>query len=274
MYKNTWFALIESIFPMINNSKYEGKLRKKELKLKNVDSEDVYTYELEYIKFDEKSDFNLVKDEYENSLLRAKQFEEKAKTNLIAISISVTIMMGLIKSIIDIYQKYQNIYMSNMIFMISMFMVGFMLYGGVESLKVIMDKNIIYKIGVKELSESNESLKKIYGLNVELNEINNSIRNNYVNTSYKCMKNALILLIIIFFLGILPINNSKEKEIINEIETLNQKITEINTNRINDKERLDNQQDILNDLQSKIYILQDRIAKLQSKLNEIENKQD
>lgn len=263
-------VLTESIFPMINNSKCETKLREKENELKNMDSEDIYTYELEYIKFDEKSDFEPVKGEYENSLVRAKQFEEKAKTNLIAISISVTITLGLIKPIIDIYQKYQSIYVSNMIFIISIFTVGFMLYGGVESLKVIMDKNIIYKIGIKELSEPKESLKKIYGMNGELNEINNSIRNNYVNTSYKCMKNALVLLIVIFLLGILPINNSKEKEIIHEIEILSQQIIEINTNRINDKDAIDDQENIINGLQDKISVLQEKITILQGKLNELE----
>ncbi len=270
MFTKVWGVLIESIFPMINNSKCERKLRAKENELKNMDSEDIYTYELEYIKFDEESDFDPVKDEYENSLLKAKQFEEKAKTNLIAISISVTITLGLIKPIIDIYQKYQNIYLSNMIFMISIFIVGFMLYGGVESLKVIMDKNIIYKIGIKELSEPKESLKKIYGMNGELNEINNSIRNNYVNTSYKCMKNALVLLSAIFILGILPINNLKEKEVINRIETLNQQIIEIKANRINDKDEIDDQENIINDLQDKISVLQERITTLQEKLNELE----
>ena len=107
-------------------------------------------------------------------------------------------------------------------------------------------------------------------MNGELNEINNSIRNNYVNTSYKCMKNALVLLIVIFLLGILPINNSKEKEIIHEIEILSQQIIEINTNRINDKDAIDDQENIINGLQDKISVLQEKITILQGKLNELE----
>ncbi|MGL4874950.1 MAG: hypothetical protein ACRC30_09915 [Clostridium sp.] len=263
MFKKIFRWLIESIFPMINNSKGEKKLREKESKLNNIDSEDIYTYELEYLSFDENSGFEPVKGEYENSLLRVKQFEEKAKTNLIAISISVTITLGLIKPITDIYQKYQSVYISNIIFIISIFTVGFMLYGGVESLKVIMDKNIIYKAGIKELSESEESLKRIYGMYGELNEINNSIRNNYINTSYKCMKNALVLLISIFLLGILPINNSNEKEMIRDIELLKQQIIEININRVNDKEEMKEQEDLIKELQ-------DKITNFQEKLNEIE----
>lgn len=260
----------KDIFPMINNSKCETKLREKETKLISIDSENIYTYDLEYIKFDEKSDLNPVKIEYENSLLRFKQFEEKAKTNLIAISISATITLGLINPIIDIYQKYQNIYITIIIFLISILTVGFMLYGGVESLKVIMDKNIIYKIDISSLSESEESLKKIYGFYGELNEINNSVRNNYINTSYKCMRNALILLILIFLLGILPINhigNINEKEIMNEIKSLNKKIIELNVNRENDNTVIVNQENKISELESKLSIIQE-------KLNELENKNE
>ncbi|MBO3323735.1 hypothetical protein JJB67_15400 [Clostridium perfringens] len=260
----------KDIFPMINNSKCETKLREKETKLISIDSENIYTYDLEYIKFDEKSDLNPVKIEYENSLLRFKQFEEKAKTNLIAISISATITLGLINPIIDIYQKYQNIYITIIIFLISILTVGFMLYGGIESLKVIMDKNIIYKIDISSLSESEESLKKIYGFYGELNEINNSVRNNYINTSYKCMRNALILLILIFLLGILPINhigNINEKEIMNEIKSLNQKIIELNVNRENANTVIVNQENKISELESKLSIIQE-------KLNELENKNE
>lgn len=270
MVKNLFRWFIELIFPMINNYKGEEKLREKESKLNSIDSEEIYTYELEYLSFDQNSGFDPVKQEYENSLLRVKQFEEKAKTNLIAISISVTITLGLIKPITDIYQKYQSVYISNIIFIISIFTVGFMLYGGIESLKVIMDKNIIYKLSIKELSQEKESLKKIYGMYGELNEINNTIRNNYINTSYRCMKNALVLLIAIFLLGILPINNSNEKQLTNEIKILEKQIVEIKAIRDSDKEALDNQQSIINDLQSKIYILQEQVYNLQDNFSKIE----
>ena len=192
---------------MYINKKNEDELNKKIEKLKQYDSEDIYKYSLEYIIFNKKSKLNSVQAAYNESLDRIKQFEEKAKINLIAISISVTIMTGLIKPINDIYEKYQNIYVEIAISLICILIVYFMLFGGITSLKVLMDKNIIYKAGIIELTFKNEQLKKVYGMNGELNELNNTLRNNYINTSYKCIRNALILLMIIFMIGVIPFDS-------------------------------------------------------------------
>ncbi|GAA0735804.1 hypothetical protein [Clostridium oceanicum] len=196
---------------MIGNLNTEKKLNTKINEINTYDSEDIYAYPCEFIKFDDFSRKNHVEREYNKSIERIKQFEEKAKANLVAISISVTIMFGLVDTLNQIYEKYNNLLMNIILSINSILIIFFMLYGGIIALKVLMEKNIVYKISVKELQLSDESLKKIYGMDAELNEINNTIRNNYINTSYKCIRNALILLCIIFILGVLPINNKSDK---------------------------------------------------------------
>lgn len=191
-----------------------------------MDSEEIYSYSLEYILFNGKSRLEDVVYEYEDSIRRKKQFEDKANINLIAISVYVTMIFSLIKSVNEIITNNGNMIINVIALISSLLSIYFMLYGGNISLKVIMDKNKIYKVkrceveevaeleGLEELEEiqkRKESIKKIYGMNCELNEINNTIRNNYICTSYKCIRNSLIILVFIFIIGIIPLDRISEK---------------------------------------------------------------
>lgn len=256
--KNRFF--VKQIIPIIYNNECEKKLKLKEGTLRNYDSDDIDNYNFEYIKFNKDTKLKHLKEAYDSSVLRMKQFEEKAKTNIIAISISVTITIGLINPISNIYEKYNNIYFGFFLFIISIFIVMFMLYGGIISLKVLMDKNIVYKIGLTELSEDEKSLKNIYGMYGELNEINNTIRNNYINTSYKCMRNALILLSLIFFIGIIPVKLNSEDQ-------TNKNIMELKEKNSKNEMLIKEQGNRLNNIEKSNLELQLKLKELEEKLN-------
>ncbi|WP_270505851.1 hypothetical protein [Paraclostridium sordellii] len=263
------------ILPMFYNCECEKKLRDKEKVLSSMDSEDVYNYELEYIKFNENSNIDYVIDEYDDSISRKKQFEDKAKSNLIAISISVSIILGLIKPLNEVYDKYNCKIVNIFLMILGVLAVILMLYGGNLSLKVLMEKNIIYKVRKSQLEEEGESLKKVYGMYGELNDINNTIRNNYINTSYKCIRNALIILSVIFIIGIIPYNNSsKEKseiqknidEIRHQIDITYESIIELKENDIRADERYENYNNLIKELEKKAIIQEDLLNDLNGKL--------
>lgn len=257
------------LFPMIYNTECEKKMKSKEEKLAGYDSDDLNEYNFEYIIFNKDSKLDLVKEAYDSSISRMKQFEEKAKTNLVAITISVPITFGLIKPISDIYDKYDNVYLKVLIFFISILVVSFMLYGGVISLGVLMDKNRVYNVGLRELSEDGESHKNIYGMYGELNEIINTIRNNSINTSYRCMKNSLILLSIIFLIGIIPIqfSSKEENQLQKDIKSINSSVMELKDKNIKYEAEIEEQKDKIDDLEK-------NNVTLQFKLKEIEDKQN
>lgn len=261
----------KSIAPMIYNRECEKKMRAKEKKLSGYNSDNLNDYNFEYVPFNKDLKLENIKEEYDSSITRMKQFEEKAKTNLVAISISVTITFGLIKPITDTYDKYDNLYIKFFLFIISILIVMFMLYGGIISLKVLMDKNIVYKVGLKELSEDKKGLINVYGMYAELNEINNTIRNNYINTSYRCMKNALILLSLIFFIGIIPIkfNTGEQSDFQKNITPINNSIRELKDKNIKDDTLIEEQKNRLNDLEKSNDSLQLKLKELEEKLDTI-----
>lgn len=257
------------LFPMIYNKECEKKMKSKEKELASYNSEDINEYIFQYLIFDKDCKFDLVKEAYDSSISRMKQFEEKAKTNLVAITISVPITFGLIKPINDIYDKYNNVYLKVFLFLISILVVYFMLYGGVISLRVLMDKNIVYNVGLRELSEDEGSNKNIYGMYGELNEINNTIRNNSINTSYRCMKNSLILLSIIFLIGIMPLKfgSKEESQLQKVIKSINSNVIELKDKNIKYETLIEEQKDRINDLEKNNVILQLKLKEMEEKQN-------
>lgn len=254
---------------MIYNGECERIMKSKEEELKNYDSDDIDEYSFQYVMFNKDAKLDHLKEEYDSSISRMKQFEEKSKTNLVAITVSVTIMFGIINPINNIYDKYDSVYFKFCLFAISILIVMFMLYGGIISLKVLMDKNIIYKVGLRELSESEKRLKNIYGMYGELNEINNTIRNNYINTSYRCMRNALILLTFIFFIGIIPLkfSSNEQSTLQNDIKTINNSIMKLQNKNIKDETLIEEQKNKINDLEKNNIILQLKLKELEEKQN-------
>ncbi len=267
------------LLPMIQNSSYEKTMDGKIAEISNYDSEDINSSELQYVKFNNQTKLENMKKEYDNSLNRITKFEDKAKNNLVAISISVTIMLGLINPINEIYTKFNNILIKIIGTILCFGVVFFMLYAGILSLKVLMERNVLYKVSLDDLNNSNESMKKIYAQDIELNEMNNTIRNNYINTSFRCIRNALALLVVIFMVGIMPISNNKEKEMDDKISELQDSINKLqdSINEINNditgfEVKESDSRDLMNRQEENIKKLEEDVAILKSKLSEQENK--
>ncbi|MSR92320.1 hypothetical protein FYJ33_13195 [Clostridiaceae bacterium WCA-383-APC-5B] len=270
----------KELFPMIQNNSAEKKMNEKIARISNYDSEDINNLELQYVRFDNQTKLENMKSEYDNSINRVAKFEDKAKSNLVAISISVTIILGLIKPINEIYTKYNNIVIKIIGTILCFGVVFFMLYAGILSLKVLMEKNVLYKVSLIELNKvnliqlnnSDEPMKKTYAQNIELNEMNNTIRNNYINTSFRCIRNALSLLVVIFIIGIIPISNNQENDMEDKLNEIQDSINEINNDITRFKVEESNSTDLINKQEESMKKLEEDIAILKSKLSEQENK--
>lgn len=263
------------LFPIIQNRAVEKIINKKIDKIASCDSEDIFSCELEYIQFDDNTKIYNVKDAYDNSINRIIRFEDKAKSNLVAISISVTVMLGLIEPINKIYEKYNNIGVKGIGTILCFAIVFFMINAGILSLKVLMEKNIVYKVSISELNDDDDCMKKIYGQNAELNEMKNTVRNNYINTSFRCIRNALILLSVIFMMGIIPIGNDNKIETKKQINKLQESINEVNNKIIkleiynsSNGKIIDNQKEKIECLEEDMLILKYKIDEIKQNITE------
>lgn len=80
-----------------------------------------------------------------------------------------------------------------------------MLIAGVMSINVISEQAIVHRIGygIENLNDR----KKDYYLQIACNRARNLARNNTVSSCYKCIRNALVLLVAVMLIAIWPHND-------------------------------------------------------------------
>lgn len=156
---------------------------------------------LENKEFEQNKNFKELQTEYENTYKRKDKFEDKAKSNIISVTITVTLIMGSL-TIIKEFMKSQNFFWVNYIAItLFVFAVFYMIMAGINAFSSLMDKNTVY------LSKLNESDLEEIEQAVTGNNYYNFIRNNLVNSSYRCIRNALICM---FFVMLILIANQFE----------------------------------------------------------------
>ena len=139
--------------------------------------------------------------EYQRSFSIKDKLEDKAKTNIIAITISITLVMGS-SGVVSSAIKNQSIHLMQIV-TVSLFIasVFFMIYAGIIALQVLMDKNKSYfYTGDVEGIEKNIDSRVVCYKSTQLNDKINHIRNNSIYTSFACIRNALVCLFIVMVL--------------------------------------------------------------------------
>lgn len=135
-------------------------------------------------------------DIYHEERERMKGFEEKAKINIIGATVTVTLILSASKFIRTIINSHAMIFINIGLIALFAFAVMWMAFAAIISIKVITDDNTFFQVSMKILTEANgNDKKKEYDLCIEMNRVQNLIRNNGIYTSYACVRNALICLL-------------------------------------------------------------------------------
>lgn len=144
-----------------------------------------------------------LKDLFNKDLHLKETLEDKAKTNVIGVTISVSLIIGANTLFQNIFVTYGNSVFFWISFVIFVAAVIYMLEAGINSIHVLTAENVIYypKIGLNE-----DKQKCDYNLQIGLNRAQNTVRNNFVYTSYVCMRNSLLCLFLVMVSTILPMN--------------------------------------------------------------------
>lgn len=192
-------AILEKIFPSIANHLYNNKVRNKiknrvELALPSNDTSiDDITIE----------DFNAL---YESDMRWKEKLEDKAKTNVIGVTISVTLMMGAYSLIQNVSGKFGSNILFWIAFCLFILSVVYMLEAGIHAIHVLTAENVVYTspAGLKGNEKKNDM-----DLQIGLTRAQNTLRNNYIFTSYECIRNALICLFCVMIIAIIPVMQVK-----------------------------------------------------------------
>lgn len=187
----------DSIFPLYDNWKTNKKLRDK---LKNEEGI------LPYIDNADKVTIEQLKEQYDNAVWTKDKLEDKAKTNVAGITIAVTLIMGASGLLNTIIKKYPIPLLQWVSFILLMISIAYLIIAGILSIRVLVAENVFFTVNLSCIAEGGEKLKKAYDKRVGQNQNQNLIRNNYIYSSYECIRNALICLFAIFLLSSIPIS--------------------------------------------------------------------
>lgn len=179
---------LDSICPYSSNIKCERKIRERQKRILNTDEFDE-KIKVEYRDVVKQHDVKKLKVIYEDALTAKGKLEDKAKSMTLAITVSVTLILGLIDKILKMFETINFVLIRELIASISIVASWYMIIAGLVSAKVFLTDIMVYKI-----DDTDGNLLQQYQKNIILNRLSNIVRSNYIYTAYECLRNSLILL--------------------------------------------------------------------------------
>ncbi|MFT9494758.1 hypothetical protein [Anaerosolibacter sp.] len=183
---------------------YENKKVTKILRSKLNDLNDSGEFDI----IEDKSSINIdiLKEKYSETIAIKDKLEDKAKLNVIGITIAVTLIMGSTGLLNNISNKYNQFLIEWIVFALFSVSVVYLFIAGIMAIKVLIDENEIYVVQLKNVINTPEFLNDDYIRCITKNRTKNLLRNNSVYTSYECIRNALVCLFILLILSTLPVH--------------------------------------------------------------------
>ena len=195
--------ILDTIFPMVANYLTNREIRKKlcpkDATWENLEQDSIFT-NIDSSKFA----LETIKEQYDDTLKVKEKLEDKAKTNIIGVTISITLIMGASGVLSVLREKYPFLTLSWILFALFIISVAYMLIAGLLVIRLLTNENEVYRVKLCSLISDDKKLRDDYGRCILQNQNKNVIRNNYIFTSYECIRNALVCLFIILILIAIP----------------------------------------------------------------------
>ncbi len=200
--KKIFNAVIAQIFPTISANKANKRLAEK---INNEDSQS----NVPYIDNIDAVTIESFKQKYTETFEIKNKFEDKAKTNVIGITIAITVIMGASGLVNSLTNKYPSAIFHWVSFFILLVAIIYLLVAGIEAIRVLFNENTMSTVDISDMSVDNLKVKDKYSDCINRNINRNIIRNNIVYSSYICIRNALICMMVLFVLISIPFSASK-----------------------------------------------------------------
>ena len=185
--------MLGQIIPIIDICKSNRVLREKNIEI----PESIETIDIKFLEND-----------YNATVEAKNKFEDKAKTIVAALTISITLILNLSKIIDTVVTKFP---IGHFIFILAILAILYMIMAGIMSIQVLIKENLLYQIPLEKRTD-----KKSIFQSTQKNINQNLIRNNIIYASYISIRNSVICLLIIFGLAVFPyqkVNNIESTKI-------------------------------------------------------------
>lgn len=155
---------------------------------------------------------------YHDTFKIKDKLEDKAKTNVVGVTIAITLIMGASGVINTIYGKFPIPTIKWIAFGFLSAAVIYMIAAGLLAIRVLITDNKMFFVNLESFATGDQALSQKYNDCIKLNKHQNTMRNNTVFTSYECIRNSLVCLFLILILVSVPIisptsNEAQERNI-------------------------------------------------------------
>lgn len=193
------YRFLYPIFPMIESRNANNRLR-----VKLTDGTGI----LAYMEDADQVTTDHLKEQYDDTIHMKDKLEDKAKTNVMGVTIAVTLILGASNMMDAILKKYPFVAFGWLAFSLLMGSIVYLIVAGILSIKVLVAENVLYTADFSNIVRGGEQLKLDYDKKIGQNRTQNIIRNNCIYASYGCIRNALICLFIVLLASTIPVNIS------------------------------------------------------------------
>lgn len=195
--------VIDEIFPYIQKNKANKSLQKKINSIKDYLSYDDRRSVLKMFKSPEEADLNILNDMLEDNKHRMERLEDKAKVQIVGITIANSIIFGVAGNLKNI--SHNSTCFKWVMYAVLIVSVIYMSSSGLEAINMLINKNYFYYLPYNFSELEDDKKRRSYNAIIVKNQLQNTIRNNAISTSYTLMRNAILLLILVFAVWIIPI---------------------------------------------------------------------
>ena len=232
------------IFPIYESLEADKVLKEKEQRILNPQNNKDYEYCNDIVKPYLKLNVADAEIFLNRTLDYKKTLEEKAKTNVIGITIATSLILGL--STVINSDNISFLSLRIIAFGLAVFSIIQMIIAGILSSAVLAELNRHYQLFPQDIIDREDEKLRTIALDTELNTNLNIRRNNYINSSYKSLRIAIVSLLILFLLFTTPniflsnLNQQKLQLFSSELKKLENTQIELNS-RLDEIARFQNQ---------------------------------
>ena len=151
----------------------------------------------------EEADLNILNDMLEDNKHRMERLEDKAKVQIVGITIANSIIFGVAGNLKNI--SHNSTCFKWLMYAVLIVSVIYMSSSGLEAINMLINKNYFYYLPYNFSELEDDKKRRSYNAIIVKNQLQNTIRNNAISTSYTLMRNAILLLILVFAVWIIPI---------------------------------------------------------------------
>lgn len=201
--RNLASSVIYSIIPSIQKNKAKKAIQKK---IDSIGEQLPFSDDMSILKeFEspERADLDLLKSMLEDNRHRMERMEDKAKVQIAGITIAISIIFGVAGNLKDIV--HDSSCFKWVVFVVLLLSVIYMFSAGLNAINMLINKNTFHYLPSNISERDDGDKRKAYNAAIVKNQLQNTLRNNEISTSYIQMRNSIVLIIVVFVIWIIPI---------------------------------------------------------------------